>query len=251
MMTIWLVILLLFCLLRPDIILSFLMIGPIAMLQARKIRTGRAMTEAAEEDEDGNQEMAEKTEESVQGKAKRSLYVFLDSYMRYWIIKVGFFPSMHVRLWLYRNVLKMAVKERAVIYYGTELREPQNIEVGAGSIIGDKAILDGRYGIVIGSNVNLSTGVWIWTAQHDYNSPSFGCDGKCGKVVIGNRAWIGPRVIVLPGCTVGEGAVVAAGAVVTKDVPPYTLVGGVPAKEIGKRNRNLTYAFKGEHIPFY
>ena len=67
---------------------------------------------------------------------------------------------------------------------------------------------------------------------------------------IGDRAWIGPRVIILPGCTVGEGAVVAGGAVVTRDVPPYTVVGGVPAKEMGKRNRNLEYVFDGGHVPF-
>jgi len=99
--------------------------------------------------------------------------------------------------------------------------------------------LDARRGLVIGNYVNFSSEVMIWTLQHDHNSPTFADKG--GKVVIGDRAWISCRAIILPGVTIGEGAVVAAGAVVTKDVAPYTIVGGIPAKEIGKRNRDLTY----------
>jgi maltose O-acetyltransferase len=62
-------------------------------------------------------------------------------------------------------------------------------------------------------------------------------------VVIEDHAWLGTRAMVLPGVTVGRGAVVAAGAVVTKDVPPYTIVGGVPARVIGQRTTDLRYQF--------
>ena len=54
-------------------------------------------------------------------------------------------------------------------------------------------------------------------------------------VVIGNDVWIGDRVIIMPGVHVGDGSIIAAGAVVTHDVPPYTIVGGVPAKVIKSR----------------
>jgi len=54
-------------------------------------------------------------------------------------------------------------------------------------------------------------------------------------VVIGNDVWIGDRVIILPGVHIGDGSIIAAGAIVTCDVPPYTIVGGVPAKPIKTR----------------
>ena len=58
---------------------------------------------------------------------------------------------------------------------------------------------------------------------------------KLKKTIIGNDVWIGQRVVVKSGCRIGDGAVVGAGAVVTKDVPPYAIVGGVPAKVIRMR----------------
>ena len=59
--------------------------------------------------------------------------------------------------------------------------------------------------------------------------------------MIGDRVWIAYRAVILPGVTIGEGAVIAAGAVVTRDVGPFSIMAGVPAKKIGERNRNLDY----------
>ena len=58
---------------------------------------------------------------------------------------------------------------------------------------------------------------------------------------VGNRAWIAYRAIILPGVTIGEGAVVGAGAVVNRDVPPFTIVAGSPARPVGERSRDLNY----------
>lgn len=164
---------------------------------------------------------------------------------------VGEMPSHHVRNFFYRHIYLVRMASKVVIYAGAEIRNPSGLIIGKGSIIGDNAILDAREGIEIGTDVCFASGVRIWTLQHDYRDPYFACNPEhYGPVKIGNRAWIGPHTIILRNVTIGEGAVVAAGAVVTKDVPPYTLVAGVPAKIIGKRPMNLKYEFKGNYARF-
>jgi acetyltransferase-like isoleucine patch superfamily enzyme len=167
------------------------------------------------------------------------------------MLKVGTIPSHPLRNFIYKNIYKVDMGKNVVIYSGAEIRAPNRLVIGKGSIIGNYSILDARNHIAIGENVNFSHGVWLWTEQHNYNAPDFSCiSNKNKKITIKDRAWLGPRVIVLPGCTIGEGAVIAAGAVVTKDVKPYTLNAGIPCKEISQRNRNLIYIFNGEHLSF-
>ena len=178
---------------------------------------------------------------------------YLLGYMRYATFQVGLIPSHHIRNFLYRNVWLVDMKSKAIIYWGAEIRGSEQLHIAEGSIIGDQAILDARRGgIFIGKNVNFGSGVQLWTGQHDYNDPYFrSVPGKRGPIKIGDRAWLGPNVIVLHDVIIGEGAVVAAGAVVTKDVEPFTLVGGVPAKKIGERTKDLRYDFRGDYTPFY
>lgn len=246
----WIIVIILFLLIAKWILLFFLFI-PIRILQQRKKNHLGEINTQDSKLENIKQSYPSVTSIKIQKKIKNHIYIFLDGYIRYITIHIGYIPSMRIRLFFYKKLLCSNIKPKAIIYYGAELRAPENLSIGKGSIIGDKAILDSRFGIEIGDNVNLSTGVWIWTAQHDYNSPNFACDGKCGKVKIGNRAWIGPQTMIMPGVTIGEGAVIAGGAIVTKDVDPFTLVAGIPAKKIGERTHLLNYNFNGEHIPFY
>lgn len=87
--------------------------------------------------------------------------------------------------------------------------------------------------------MDIAQEVNIWTEQHDYNSSSY--EAVASPVVVNDYVWIASRATILPGVTIGKGAVVACGSVVTKDVPDYTVVAGIPAKVIGKRTRDLTY----------
>lgn len=187
------------------------------------------------------------------------LFDHLDSYfrrlingwLRYSLMFTGRIPSHLMRNFIYRHVYHLTLGKKAIIYGGSEIRAPYNIAIGEGTIIGDDSKLDGRNGIIIGKNVNFSTGVWIWTDQHNTQCPHFSCVNQGGPVIVDDRAWISCRTVLLPGVHIGEGAVIAAGAVVTDDVEPFSIYGGIPAKKIGERNKDLVYEFSGKPLPFY
>jgi acetyltransferase-like isoleucine patch superfamily enzyme len=89
--------------------------------------------------------------------------------------------------------------------------------------------------VTIGNHVNLAQGITVTALNHNFESPGSRIDeqGVSTKpVTIGNDIWIGANAVILPGVTIGDHSVVAAGAVVTKDVPPHSLVAGVPARII-------------------
>lgn len=151
----------------------------------------------------------------------------------------GLVPSHFFRLFFYR-LAGMKIGKGSRIHIGARFFYPGNIKIGEGSIIGDNAFLDGRDELIIGDHVDIASGVMILNSEHDINSEDF--QAINAPVEIGDYVFIGPRAIILPGVKIGRGAIVAAGAVVTKDVPEYMIVGGVPAKEIGERKiKDLYY----------
>lgn len=110
---------------------------------------------------------------------------------------------------------------------------PWNVSIGEQSSIGNRAWVYALDKIVIGKNVCIGEDVRLLTGSHDVTSPHFDLVTK--PIMIGDNVWVATMAIVLPGITIGEGAIVAAGAVVTKDVLPWTVVGGNPAKFIKER----------------
>lgn len=172
---------------------------------------------------------------------------------RFVLFQIGMIPSVHLRKWLYRG-LGGSMGKNVTIHFRTEIRCPERLTLGDGTIIGDNAVLDARRGLTMGRNVNLSSNVSIYTLQHDHRDPNFDCPPEHQvkfSVEIDDRVWLGSNVIVLPGVHIGEGAVCCAGCVVTKDVEPYAVVAGIPAKKVSERPRNLTYNFKGKSCRFY
>ncbi|PIR62300.1 MAG: acyltransferase [Candidatus Pacebacteria bacterium CG10_big_fil_rev_8_21_14_0_10_42_12] len=159
---------------------------------------------------------------------------------------VGIVPSHHVRRFFYR-LFGVKIGSGSTIHMLARIYDPRFLSIGKDTIIGERATLDGRRqlpnsrgGLTIGDHVDIASEVMIWTSEHDLRSPGFSAIEE--PVTIEDYVFIGPRAIILPGVKIGRGAVVAAGAVVTKDVPPGVIVGGVPAKEIGKRPiENLSY----------
>jgi acetyltransferase-like isoleucine patch superfamily enzyme len=123
---------------------------------------------------------------------------------------------------------------------GCKFLNGRKIHLGKRNVINFGCLFDGRkFHIKTGDDVSIGPEAAILTLGHDPQSPDFSDRG--GDVIIGNRVWIAFRAVVLPGISIGDGAVVGAGAVVTKNVEPYAIVAGNPARKIGERSRDLRY----------
>ena len=154
---------------------------------------------------------------------------------------VGRVPIYRLRHAWYRGVLGMELGEGSGIHLGCyiwffgpgRLRRDRSLRIGRHTRINRQCLLDARGPLRIGDNVSVSAEVAILTTQHRPDDPHFAVESR--QVVIEDHVWIGMRAMIMPGVTVGRGAVVAAGAVVTRDVAPSTVVGGVPARQIGER----------------
>jgi maltose O-acetyltransferase len=122
----------------------------------------------------------------------------------------------------------------SLVYWRCRYISPGGIHIGHHTIISNDAFLDGRRGIFIGDNVQIGAEVRIYTMRHDLAGPTF-TETKSGPVHIKDWSYIANRVTILDSVTIGEGSVVASGAMLTKDVAPWTVVGGVPARFIKTR----------------
>ncbi len=125
------------------------------------------------------------------------------------------------------------VHPQVIFYY------PKNIILGDNVFINRGAFFMAPVRMVIGNDVLIGPYTMFNTSSHLYKSKSTLIDKQehvYGEIIIEDDVWIGGHVCILHGVTIGKGSVVAAGAVVTKSVSPYTVVGGIPAKEIGKRD---------------
>ena len=164
------------------------------------------------------------------------LVSFIDYIIREWLM---FLPFHLVR----RSIIKLKFKSvgnNTNFLMGIEFRKPSNISIGNNSVINKKVLLDGRGGkLIIGNNVDIAQETNIWTLEHDVHN-DYHLD-KGASVIIEDYVWISSRVTILPGVTIGKGAVVASNSVVTKDIKPFSIVGGMPAKKIGERKSKLKY----------
>ena len=147
-------------------------------------------------------------------------------------------PSRHLRRWFYR-MMGAKLGEKTFPCRRVEVLLPKGLKLGSRVAVGWFAELDARGGITVGDDTNISSHVKLITGSHDVDDPEFTADFR--PIHIGSHCWLGTGAMVLGGVSVGDGAVVAAGAVVTKDVPPYEVWGGVPARMIRKRPENMTY----------
>ena len=112
------------------------------------------------------------------------------------------------------------------------------ITIGNGCVINTGVVLDGRgAALILGDYVDVSPDVRIWTLDHDPNSNDHAARAR--PVTVGDYAWLSSGSTILPGVNLGKGCVVASGAIVTRDVAPWTIVAGIPARPIGERRQDL------------
>jgi acetyltransferase-like isoleucine patch superfamily enzyme len=149
----------------------------------------------------------------------------------------------HIPFWYVRKVYYFLcgadIGEGSQMDMDVIVMDPNRLKLGNHTHINRNCLLDARGTLSIGDCVSISQRVVIVTGSHNYKSPHF--DYVRSEIYIDNYVWIGVNATIIGDVHIGEGAVVCAGAVVTKDVEPYTVVAGVPAKPIRTRPHNLDY----------
>jgi maltose O-acetyltransferase len=141
--------------------------------------------------------------------------------------------------YFYCKFLFKKLGKDVIIYDNVRLISPENIELSDEVGISNNVMLDGRGGIKIGKYSIIGFQSVILTSTHISSNIDIPIrkQGMYKKpVLIGEDVWIGAKALIMPGVTIGKKAIVGAGAIVTKDVPQYAVVGGVPAKIIKYRN---------------
>lgn len=152
---------------------------------------------------------------------------------------VGKLPSRRLRH-LYLRCWLGGLGSGTGVQMGCRFLNGRKVFLGKRNVVNHGCLLDGRrFTIRTGNDVSIGPDTVILTLGHDPQSPDFVDRGA--EVTIGDRAWIGYRSLILPGVKIGEGAVIGAGSVVPRDVPPFWIVAGNPARKIGERTHDLRY----------
>jgi len=165
--------------------------------------------------------------------------------------KIKYFPLINfdkttriyerVKIDFHNNIdtkLKLIMGKNSRIFNDVFIQGNATISLGENSYIGSYSILGAYEEIKIGNNVITAQSISIRDHDHAFSNiklPIYEQGIMSSKVEIKDDVWIGYGVVITKGVTVGKGAILAAGAVVTKDVPPYAIVGGIPAKVIKYR----------------
>lgn len=136
------------------------------------------------------------------------------------------------RVWLTR-LFGSDIEYSCNLHPACKIEYPWNVSMGRLSSLGERSWIYAMNKITIGEKTCIGKGVQLLTGSHDVSSPSFRLVTK--PVSVGAAVWVATNATVLPGITIGEGAVVGATASVYKDVEPWTVVGGNPAKVLKKR----------------
>lgn len=149
---------------------------------------------------------------------------------------ITFGNNIHIKDYTQIRGNDIRIEDNVYIHENVQIRSNIQIHIGKNTTINRNTCVLAK--VIIGKNCSIAPNVVIVGANHIYRDPyvSIKSQGSALKgIIIEDDVWIAANVTILDGVTIGEGSVIAAGAVVNRSVKPYTIVGGVPAKEIGKR----------------
>jgi maltose O-acetyltransferase len=161
------------------------------------------------------------------------LYIFVGSILPHYGLGITWNISKWIRAMSGKLLFEKCGKN---VDIGRKAKLSAGLILGDNSGIGDNCYIQGT--VKIGRNVMMAPNVSLIASNHNFSRVDIPMNkqGSCDKpIVIEDDVWIGFGVIVLAGVTVGTGSVIAAGAVVSKDVPPFSVVGGIPAKILKMR----------------
>ncbi len=171
---------------------------------------------------------------------KQSLFADIFDYLAVVVIEylphLPIFNSLKSYLMRWRGAI---IGARIKLLSGIWIDRFSSLQIGDDVSLAKDIIMVATGGIQIGDRTMIGYGTTILTANHRIpknRGPMRFSGTDLKKVIIENDVWIGTRVVLMPGITVGEGSIVGAGAVVNKDVPPFSIVGGVPAIVIRMRD---------------
>ncbi len=166
--------------------------------------------------------------------------IFIHFFETYLGFLFRFLPGVEGLLlrYLFYKILFKKCGQKFILYPNTYLIFCHKISVGDRVAINVGTYIDGGGEIEIGNHVMIGPNCAIASREHSFDvldTPMCFQPVKYGKIIIEDDVWIGANVSIKAGVSIGKGSIVAAGAVVTKDIPAYSIVGGVPAKIISNR----------------
>jgi len=143
-----------------------------------------------------------------------------------------------------RNTFQNIITRRFMVHYSSDVKVAscisRDLMVGRFAYVGEGAEITTQ--VEIGDYSMLATAVSIVGGDHIFDLPGvptvFSGRPKQGRTLIGKDVWIGHRAVIMSGIDIGDGAIIATGSIVTKDIPPFTIYAGVPAKFMRKRFPN-------------
>lgn len=161
-------------------------------------------------------------------------YLFFYGFFKYWSFPLSNYLRFSVLKFFCKKIKSTYISDGVTIWF------PHGVSIGRKSSLNQGCNLYGLGGIEIGDNVRIACYTTIYSADHDFSDPDLPVNRQgytLGRVVIEDDVWIGARVAVNKAVRIGKGAVIGSGSVVTKDIPPYAVAVGTPAKVIKYRKK--------------